>query len=242
MKSLHETRNNIHKKGFTIVELLIVIVVIGILAGFATVTAGSVRKRALNISYLATYNEVYKALRAKLVTDGYTAFSAPEGQLCIGETLDRDGDTVGDCDYYQPDNGSAYTYTHESSSFNTEMAKISKKMPGKLSQPFEHYIQDPDEGGPATLTQYNVILHGYTNVPPEQDPSGEMRFTNGGKAAYLFGGALYGDNEDCGAKSVRITNIYNESGRQITELSPSRNEPILSLSGMTYCMYGVEAL
>ena len=232
-----------YKRGFTIVELLIVIVVIGILVTIATATASSIQQRALNSSYLATYKEVHKVLLSKLISNGYSTIttSPPDNQLCIGKTTDFTNDGIGDCDSYQADGDPQpdYDLTHQSTTFDAAMTPITANMPGKLSQPFKLHISD--EYGSGTTMIYNTILHGYTNVPPAQDPQGEMRLTTGQKVAYLFGGPLYGNDQSCGTNSVTLNNVFMESGRMITQLISSKNDPGLSNTGMTYCLYAVQA-
>lgn len=70
-------------RGFTIVELLVVIVVIGILAGVSTVAYGGVQNRANNasrVSEAVAWKELFRAYKA--VNGTYP--SMPVGGYCLG--------------------------------------------------------------------------------------------------------------------------------------------------------------
>ena len=58
-----------HRQGFTIVELLIVIVVIAILAAITIVAFNGIQRRAQTAQYVSVADSVEKAIRAKLITD-----------------------------------------------------------------------------------------------------------------------------------------------------------------------------
>jgi len=70
-----------HKqRGFTIVELLIVIVVIAILAAISVVAYNGIQQRAYNTKVIAGANQYYKAfLEYKAVNDSY-----PSVNSCLG--------------------------------------------------------------------------------------------------------------------------------------------------------------
>ena len=80
--------------GFTIVELLIVIVVIGILAAITTVAFGNIQVKSQNTTH---FNAAKQAVR--LVT-AYKASSGtyPTMTSCVGRNfIDYDNDGVGEC-------------------------------------------------------------------------------------------------------------------------------------------------
>ena len=89
---------NSYRKGFTIVELLIVIVVIAILASISVVAYNGVQDRARN-AQIATAADVYKkALEMYRVDHG----EYPSGQACLGLVSDypaKDGFAAGQCMY-----------------------------------------------------------------------------------------------------------------------------------------------
>lgn len=94
------------KSGFTIVELLIVIVVIGTLASITIVAYNGIQKRANTTSAEATAKQVYTRLRAYASINGTNALKAalPAGGdlrtsfACIGSGfVDMNGDGRVDC-------------------------------------------------------------------------------------------------------------------------------------------------
>lgn len=63
--------------GFTIVELLIVVVVIAILAAITIVSYNGITANANDSARLSTATTVEKKIKAELVTDGDSALSSP---------------------------------------------------------------------------------------------------------------------------------------------------------------------
>lgn len=82
MKTKSETQA-IHEKGFTIVELLIVIVVIGILAAIVVVAYSQINQRAQTARYIAAADSWEKVLRAQYVIDGTLPTADPD-PVCLG--------------------------------------------------------------------------------------------------------------------------------------------------------------
>jgi prepilin-type N-terminal cleavage/methylation domain-containing protein len=78
-KNMKHMSNN--SKGFTIVELLIVIVVIGILAAITIVAYNGVQQRARNTQVNAGVDTYYKALRSYHAVNG----SYPTTAGCLGD-------------------------------------------------------------------------------------------------------------------------------------------------------------
>lgn len=72
-----------HKQqhGFTIVELLIVIVVIGILAAITIVAYNGIQNRATNQQTIASVRAYYSALTAYTIDNG----AYPAGNACLGK-------------------------------------------------------------------------------------------------------------------------------------------------------------
>lgn len=78
-------------RGFTIVELLIVVVVIGILAAIVTVAYTGITSQANNAKTVAAVNSWVKAIRLYEVENG----SLPAANSCLGTTTTYDG--IGAC-------------------------------------------------------------------------------------------------------------------------------------------------
>lgn len=80
-----------HNRGFTIVELLIVIVVIAILASITLVSYSGIRERAHNVVILSAVDSWVELLSASYVLNGTVAINfAPDhgGGICLGDPAD----------------------------------------------------------------------------------------------------------------------------------------------------------
>lgn len=86
-----------HQRGFTIVELLIVIVVIGILAAITIVAYNGVQDRAKNAQTISAVNGWVKAIRLFQADNN----SLPVQTSCLGNNYKtgfaEDGSTTGQC-------------------------------------------------------------------------------------------------------------------------------------------------
>lgn len=101
-------------RGFTIVELLIVIVIIGILAALVIVAYNGVQQRAVNASRVASAKEVQKLLNAYVAQEG----KYPGSNACIGVGYtDWDGDGSLDC--YHSNN-----IYHPQAAVDTQLRKV----------------------------------------------------------------------------------------------------------------------
>lgn len=87
------------QNGFTIVELLIVIVVIGVLAAITIVAYNGIQVRAQNAARLSEADQVAKMLTLYKTQNGeYPAFPSGSTSVCIGEGFsDLNADGVADC-------------------------------------------------------------------------------------------------------------------------------------------------
>ena len=88
-----------HGRGFTIVELLIVIVVIAILAAITIVAYNGIQNRAVNSQTVTEANQAVKLLKAYYATNSsYPAITNGANSVCVGEGFTNyTGDANGDC-------------------------------------------------------------------------------------------------------------------------------------------------
>jgi prepilin-type N-terminal cleavage/methylation domain-containing protein len=114
--------------GFTIVELLIVIVVIGILASVTVVAYGGVKTRANNT---ARYQEVmswHKLMQSYIAQEGKLPPIA-DGSYCLGAGFpDGDGVAGGECRDYAANWTTTYHETGNTT-LMTELKKIATTVP-----------------------------------------------------------------------------------------------------------------
>lgn len=92
------------KSGFTIIELLIVIVIIAILAAITLVAYSSIQQRAKNVQRIAAAKEWQKRIIAYTATNGKYPFST-SGHFCLGsEGYPTDLDANSDIDCFSSNN------------------------------------------------------------------------------------------------------------------------------------------
>lgn len=86
------------KKGFTIVELLIVIVVIAILAAISVVAYNGIQTRSTNTKQQQAALGFYKLLQLYKAQNGQYPFTVGETHFCLGRNyVDTTGDGIPDC-------------------------------------------------------------------------------------------------------------------------------------------------
>ncbi len=108
--------------GFTIVELLIVIVVIGILAAITIVAFNGVQQRANNAAKFQAAASYGKSIQL-YATQNNTLPPMGNGSVCLGQGYTiRGSDTVGTC------GGSDYT-TREDATFNAAIQTVLSRIP-----------------------------------------------------------------------------------------------------------------
>lgn len=119
------TGGKINKRsGFTIVELLIVIVVIGILAAITIVAYNNVQQRANNMRRVAAAKEWHKLIITYTAQNGAYPASTLNNHTCLGtgNPTDFDANPDEDC------NGTG-NIKHPNVSVNTAYSTIASKLP-----------------------------------------------------------------------------------------------------------------
>lgn len=93
------TENNFRKSGFTIVELLIVIVVIAVLAAISIVAFNGIQQRARNTARLQAAANIYKQLEMYTQQTG-AGFGNGNGTACLPTEANYDSGNGGTLDCY----------------------------------------------------------------------------------------------------------------------------------------------
>ena len=118
--------NKLKQHGFTIVELLIVIVVIGILASITIVAYNGIQRRAQNTQLLAAFDAYEKGLRQyKTFNNKYPELESDIGIACLGGPFPAEPPfSEGEC--YKM-NGT--TYARQSSALNATLSDFLSPLP-----------------------------------------------------------------------------------------------------------------
>ena len=108
-------------KGFTLVELLVVILIVGVLATFVSVALGNARQKARDAKRVSDMSVIRKALEQYTMDEGAYPENVTPGESLIGETgsvrylkvphnpLPRtDGDCTGDDYNYRKNSDTSY--------------------------------------------------------------------------------------------------------------------------------------
>lgn len=148
------------KSGFTIVELLIVIVVIGTLASMVLVTYNGVQQRALNDARLVEVKAWQKTMMLYYV-DNSNGPSVPAGNYCLGS-----GFPSGACRDYLANNSVTY-YEANNTALMAALQKASS-LPSGPRQPINGsvgpYVNLWAGGSGFTIT--NVFSGRSSDCPP----------------------------------------------------------------------------
>lgn len=148
------------KSGFTIVELLIVIVVIAILASITVVAYNGTQQRALNSSRLSEVKAWQKVLMAYYIVNT-SGPSVAAGNYCLGK-----GFPSGACRDYLANNSVTY-YEADNAALMTALQKESS-LPSGPRQPINGtvgpYVNLWANGSGFTIT--NVFSGGSSDCPP----------------------------------------------------------------------------
>lgn len=144
------------KSGFTIVELLIVIVVIAILATISIVAYNGIQQRANNTARIAAAKDWVKSIKQYIAVN--QAYPATLNMYCIGESNITDLDTDPDVDCGLSNNvkhNSGYTTT-----FNNQIKTLRSSLPTFPGKPVQVT---------ATATGSGMLFRAYDTY----DPTGE---------------------------------------------------------------------
>ena len=164
--------------GFTIVELLIVIVIIGILASVTVVAYNGVQNRALNN---ARYQEVkawHKLFQSYVAQEGKLPPVA-NGNYCLGTGFpDGDGVIGGECRDYSAYWTTTYHETDATSLMN-ELKKVSS-LPGGPRKPVNGTVGPYITTWPSSYTITTVF-----NGKPTDCPSGMIYSWDDGNGRLL---------------------------------------------------------
>lgn len=160
--------------GFTIVELLIVIVVIGLLAAITIVTYSGIRQRADNTAKYQAAASYEKAVQ--LYATENSSMPPVIGSVCLGQGYTvRGSDTAGSC------GGSDYT-TKENAVFNTAIETVLSRIPDANNR-----IVTKGDG----VTFVGVTLTNWDGFRVDGRPN-----------PYIMQFVLEGSNQDCKVPGV----------------------------------------
>lgn len=94
MRAITRQQHIDHDSGFTIVELLIVIVVIAILAAIVIVAYNGVQQRAQTSAIASGFESISKAFRLKATTDGQTTWWIDNSSALTGSSNPNVADII----------------------------------------------------------------------------------------------------------------------------------------------------
>lgn len=162
-------------RGFTIVELLIVIVVIGILAAIIIVAFNGVQTQARNTLRIDEVKKGVKLMQAyKALTGEYP--DMPTGSYCLGTGFPVGYGSVPRCRDYAVSASTSYLES-DNATLMQELSKVGKmpsspKPPigGSFVGPYVSY--DHDGSGNLTLVQVNTFIQGRASDCPKDMEQG----------------------------------------------------------------------
>lgn len=153
------------RSGFTIVELLIVIVVIAILATIVIVAYNGVQTRAQNTARLTQLKDWQKIFELYKASEGdYPAM--PNGTYCLGTGFPAGWDGVPRCRDYQYDGDTDYKES-DASALMTSLKTASANLPGGPYVPVNGTV-----GPYVEYSDDNLQLFGIFKGDPDDCPDG----------------------------------------------------------------------
>lgn len=172
-------KSNRIRDGFTIVELLVVIVVIGILAATSYVVYSGVQKRAYNVQTLSTVKAYITGLNVYSIEKN--TYPSVPGSVCLGAGYtDVNGDGAGDCG----DIGSG-EMVRENAAFNQQLLSVMSSLPSAVNTRTKATFSGNPWVG-ATLTRWDDFM------------------VDGKRSPYFVKYVLEGSNENCGLRAVSV--------------------------------------
>jgi prepilin-type N-terminal cleavage/methylation domain-containing protein len=196
-----------HRKGFTIVEIMIVIAVIGILAAITVVSYNGASLRARNAARLADVTSAIEVVEVALTkykpseVRASLNYSGGWYRACIGTNLaDLNSDNVGDCGYY-----GASVYVTESAAFNT-LLQASSALPD-----FSRYPKTTSTDDDVVASPYldSAWVDGKDMLAIEYSLEGEGKSCDKSPLIYKSGGTS--------TMTPSATPEYSTSGYGVTE-------------------------
>ncbi len=191
------------QNGFTIVELLIVIVVIGILAALTTIGTGRYQRNARNQSKIVAAQGLSTSLRTYL---GEFNKYPMKRHTCLGygDDYSADGDY---CMFFSLDGGvtqSANGNFRVRNEFNKELAKVTTEARPKMNtEPIGGNLGSAYVLMGGINFNYNEPVSGYTGGTVKD--SDNVVYDHWYFIQYI----LEGNNEDCGVTTVKYEGDIN---------------------------------
>lgn len=202
--------------GFTIVELLIVIVVIAILASITIVAYGGISERARNTARLAAVRQAQQAVQLAIMSNSpsvveSTLYADGGWGACIGSGhKSLDGDVTPDCGAYGGD-----AYVSEVDEFN-DLLRSAGSLPGMGTYP-ETTSDDGD-----------VVSGPYLEEIDSVDSINRL----------VIEYSLEGEEQDCSMSPL----VYGGSGSQTLTQPATGSEYSSTGNGVTECRFVVADL
>lgn len=194
-----------HHSGFTIVELLIVIVVIGILASLSIVTFIGIQDRAESTSRVSDARKAASLIHQYLVINGAAAFRSlvPAGtSYCVGEGYtDVDPGAGSSCYVYQDTKDNVGSYDRSLPALDAALKELGNYSVSAI--PYSEMLGQWTEGS-TTYTWYG------RSSAPELYRYNPNQYVDGRPGFASLWYQLYGQDADCGLRpQVKYVNYAN---------------------------------